>query len=389
MRSGKDYKKWFLWGAVTFAVIVLIFVGIIKTTSCCNILPKWFSIALDILIALTTSAIAGLLVAIIIDTPAIIDSFRTMLTDSLASMDYLENLPVASLEDIRKLVVGLIHKSSCNVPDSFLQLDDELCRLIDSPYYSYLHEQNICSKRGPFSALARSKGTDENNKIQGLFYKKEVHLEFQITNPSRDIIEAEIGLTKYIDLPEECDLSEAFKIKAFEVSIDGEATYDICHGLVVERSKAHTGHVGSDPNTMTYDTIVRMSVQDNVVITKETISTLNGEQMKYVTEDTDHRLLARFNDNVRVIIIYSQICPIADSHYTRRLKYSAKNYTLNYSCQDDYKLHGQIIGTLIKQSDMSIIKNGDNNLTLICRNWLLPKNGAFIVMDDIVKSMGS
>lgn len=384
MKSEKDYKKWVLWGAVAFAVVILIFIGIIKTTSCYNVLPKWFSISLDILLALTTSAIAGLLVAIVIDMPTLIKSFKTMLIDSMVSKDYLENLPVPFLEDIRKQVVGLIHKTSCNVPDSFLQLDDELCRLIDSPYYSYLHEQNVCSKRDSFSALAKSKDIEANNNIQGLFYKKEVHLEFQIMNPSQNEIEAEIGLTKYIDLPDDCDLSEAFEIKAFEVSIDGEASHEICNSLVVERSKAHSGHVGSDPNTMTYDTIVRMSVQNEVVITRETISTLNGKGMEYVIKDTDHRLLAQFKDNVRVIIKYSQICPIADSHYTRRLKYSAKSYTLNYSCQDDYKLHGQIIGTLIKQSDMSIIKNGDNNLTLICRDWLLPKNGAFVVMDDIV-----
>ena len=105
---------------------------------------------------------------------------------------------------------------------------------------------------------------------------------------------------------------------------------------------------------------------------------------KNTPEDTKNNVSVHFKNNVRVTFIYSQICPIADSHYTRRIKYSAMNYSLNYSCHDDYALHGQIIGTLIKQSDMSIIKNGANNLSLICRNWLLPKNGAFIVMDDII-----
>ena len=380
----KDYKSSFLWSIVLCATLIIAIIVVVNVG--CITIPTWLNITLNAIIALATSAIAGLLVAILVDTPSLVSSFKSMLTESLVSKDYLKHLPENSLEDIRKQVVGLIHKRSCNVPDSFLELDDDLCRLIDAPYYSYLHEQIVCSKRDSFSALAKPGETNRNESIQGLFYKKEVHLEFQIFNPNKEGIEAEIGLTKYIDLPEECELSDALNIKAFEVSIDDDTTYDICNSLIIERSKAHTGHVGSDPNTMTYDTIVRMSVPNHTVINKDNIASLKGGSVLYknTPEDTKNNVSVHFKNNVRVTFIYSQICPIADSHYTRRIKYSAMNYSLNYSCHDDYALHGQIIGTLIKQSDMSIIKNGANNLSLICRNWLLPKNGAFIVMDDII-----
>ena len=172
------------------------------------------------------------------------------------------------------------------------------------------------------------------------------------------------------------------------MTIDGGETHDICKSLVIERCKVTNGKVGSDPNTMTYDTIVRMGLRNEDVLTSETIKTLDKTgETKYDNKesDTKHEVKAKFKDEVHVRISYSQIFPIADSHYTRRLKYSAKNYIISYSCPDGYLLHGQILGTLIKQSDMSIIKNNRNNLTMICRSWLLPKNGSFIVMDDVVK----
>lgn len=392
--KSKDKNKLLLWFVTGGVAGVLILAVIVTKVFCC--IPIWLDIVLSLLIALSASGVAGLLVAILVDTPQLVRNFKGMLTTALASNDYLEELPGNKLEVLRKKIVGLLHKDSSRVPPSFLQLDDELCQLIDSPYYEFLTENIVVGRKQKYDAILKEDGIEEESSasVSGDFFKKDVFVEFQIKNPGPEnsYINAVIGLSKYMDLPKTCKLEQSYRFKSFEVTIDDGETYDIRDALLIERCQVSPGRVGSDPNTMTYDTIVRMSLNSKTdnMLTEDTIKSVivKDGKVKYDTmpSDTKNDLVARFRDNVRVRISYSQICPTADSHYTRRVKYSTKNYMLSYTCQNDYVLHGQILGTLIKQSDMSIIKNNDNNLTLICRNWLLPKNGAFIVMDDVVNN---
>ena len=109
-------------------------------------------------------------------------------------------------------------------------------------------------------------------------------------------------------------------------------------------------------------------------------------KLNYQKADSESgvELVAQFSKRVCVKIKYKQICPWSDSHYTRRLKYPAQTYMISYYCEDNLLLHGQVLGTLINQPDISVIQSCDNSLIMSCRNWLLPMNGAFIVMDDKV-----
>lgn len=371
-------------------IMVAFFIAIIIVRNCWICAPKFFEILFDTIIAILPSGIVGFTVAILVDTPQIVRNFKKTLTDALASKDYLQELPPQQLEVLRKQIVHLVHKNSERVPASFLELDDNLCDLIDAPYYDYLNECFVIGSKKRYCDILNEDGIKSEGlaEVKGEFFKKDVRIEFVIKNPCLNTTtEAVIGLSKYLDLPEECETNHSYVIKGFDVTIDGGETFDIRNSLVVERCKVTNGKVGSDPNTMTYDTIVRMGVKGVDLLTEETIKKLDSSgsiDYKTFDSDTKHEVIAKFRESVHVRISYSQISPIADSHYTRRLKYSAKNYMISYSCSDSYLLHGQILGTLIKQSDMSIIKNNRNNLTMICRNWLLPKNGAFIVMDDIV-----
>jgi len=382
-----DRKPLFI---VTGIVLALFVIAVIVTTVCVC-LPKWLEIVLNIIMALTASGIAGLLVALLVDMPQLVRNFQDTLTNALGSNEYLEELPKEKLDVLRAQTVHALHKKSPRVPSSFLQLDDELCGLISAPYYDYLNESIVVGHKGKYADLLKLDGENqpEVSAVEGDFLKKDVLLEYSIKNPGQGTdAEAKIGLRKYLDLPEGCDIESSYVFKFFEVTIDDDETHDICQALIVERCKVLSGRVGSDPNTMTYDTIVRTSIRNDIILDKESIKKLEiAKGVEYTNKDIDskHDITVRFKDSVRVRVAYKQIFPVADSHYTRRLKYSAKHYMLSYTCEDEFKLHGQIIGTLIKQSDMSIIKNNDNNLTMICRSWLLPKNGAFIVMDDIVK----
>ena len=44
------------------------------------------------------------------------------------------------------------------------------------------------------------------------------------------------------------------------------------------------------------------------------------------------------------------------------------------------KLHGELLGTLVDVSDFSIIGNETNTVFLESRKWMLPKNGAVIMI---------
>ena len=371
-------------------IIILVFVVVLPAVSC-RVSVGW-KVVLDVLLALIPSIIAGLIVAMYIDTPGIIHSFREMLINTLASEDYLDEQDSKKLEKIRQKVVALLHKDSSRVPLSFLELDNELCRLIDSPYYEYFNESIVVSKKNEYDALIDERfRNDETAKVSGSFFKKDVQIEFRIKNPKKlkpeETVMASIGITKFMDLPKECKMEACYVFKSFEVTIDNEETYDITPVLWIQRCKSSTGRV-SDPNTMTYDTVARLCMQNNKPLDSTAIKTFNNinNKTKYDSSnyDTNSELEVSFKDCVQVRICYSQIYPAADSHYTRRLKYAACSYMLSYTCLDNYVLHGQVLGTLIKQSDMSIMKNNVNNITLLCRNWLLPKNGAFVVMDDVI-----
>ena len=77
-----DIKNRRLLWVVAVIVLVLLLVAVI-IEKVCTCLPTWCVISLDILIALSSSAIAGLLVAILVDTPQLVRNFKGMLTEGL------------------------------------------------------------------------------------------------------------------------------------------------------------------------------------------------------------------------------------------------------------------------------------------------------------------
>jgi hypothetical protein len=54
---------------------------------------------------------------------------------------------------------------------------------------------------------------------------------------------------------------------------------------------------------------------------------------------------------------------------------------LDYNCSQGTRLLGQLFGTLVDQSRVSInISKEKNMLSIESHDWLLPKSGAFVVM---------
>ena len=93
-------------------------------------------------------------------------------------------------------------------------------------------------------------------------------------------------------------------------------------------------------------------------------------------------LFVKFNKCVKVTFVSTKLIPVVDRHYTKRLKYAAGSYSLIYTCEDDnVKLVGQLFGTLVDHSNMSIrVSPNEKVLTIETSDWLLPRNGAVVVM---------
>ena len=74
--------------------------------------------------------------------------------------------------------------------------------------------------------------------------------------------------------------------------------------------------------------------------------------------------------------------PISDISYTKRLRYPAKYFDLDYTLSEDidFTVVGQLMGTLMDQPDVTInVSDSKKSIKMHTHNWLLPKNGAVIV----------
>ena len=89
-----------------------------------------------------------------------------------------------------------------------------------------------------------------------------------------------------------------------------------------------------------------------------------------------------FRDNLLVRLDYVIDVHVNDVCFTKRLQHPAKNFRLDYSCKDiEGHLFGQIFGTQLKQSEFSIKYQSENSISLEAFDWLLPDNGAIVVLN--------
>ena len=388
MQEGKkDYKKIFRISVVV-SLLILISINAISNIPCVASCV-WWNTFYGILNSLAISALAGFAVALLVDTPELVRTFGETIKDVMGSDDYLNNLSPDKLKGIRNKASHILHSGDGKMPETFASLDEKLSELIGKPYYGFLNESIICHEKSSYFDIVKKmdENYDEKEPVSGIFFQKDVCIEYSIVNPQgAPKAEADIGLCKYLDLPDKCEFKYAFILEDFEVSIDGEDYIDISPNTqIVVCRKKNGAHKSNDPNTMTYNSILRLRNHNTDCVNRDySAKTIGNDIPKYIETQSDSKaeLLASFQNIVSVKIKYKQICPSSDSHYTRRLKYPAQTYMISYHTDDNMLLHGQIIGTLINQADVSITQSTDKDLIIVCRNWLLPMNGSFIVMDD-------
>ena len=389
---------WFSTLVIVATAVILFFV---------HCVPHWLKLVCEILSGVAASALAGGIVAYTADIPSIVNSFKGLIVDSLTSNSYLENIDVDQLKSIKKTVVKNLHKN-VELPESLLQLDANLGDMFDNPYYSFFNEIVFCHKQGTFEAVSlkmreKEEGSQQeenqepqdNTKISNkqqagkvdYYVLKDITNEYEIINPNLDEAVVDIGLQKCFDLPSGKTTKELFLLQQFEVQIDDHKKVDIEVDVETFTKKALKR---SAPETMTYDSTLGLVLKGSPKDKELTASNIDNHKKHLLPDfnprdsDTPCELLVRFKNKVRVVLKYRMIIPVRDNHYTRRMRYSSESLLLSYHCEDNVQIHGQVLGTLVKQDKITIVQddNHKNSIMIQCRGWLLPGNGIFVVLDD-------
>ena len=346
---------------------------------------NWLSV-FNLLSAGCISVIAGVLLSWLVDVPRKFDDYSRLISTSLTSYTYLRGLSRKELAELRERVTAELYmKDTPKMPRGLIKLDNRICELLSNPYYLVYRETIDCEKPDTFKNIT---GKDlKDNKDGQLFLKKNNNQVYTIKNPFSGVqpIKANIGLNNYVFLPNECPLNDLFIINKYLVSIDNSKFVDIIPLLKVTYQKREKTDVHS-PETTTYNTGFQLITKTGSSISQESLLSMPFDNSKAEYEESsvfahDSQLVVTFSVNVRVQLSYSLIVPVADNHYTKRLKYSTKSYRLDYSIADtEQRLTGQLLGTLIDQSQIEINESDDErHLSIEAFEWLLPKSGATVV----------
>lgn len=394
VKKSKTYRK-FSCLIISFSVILIVISVMCQATIPC--MNPWLESLLNIIVALSASALAGAFITTVLDLPEVVDGFRQVILDAFTSDSYINLLPKEKLEDIRVQTLRRIHKDSSTMPEDFIDIDSTLEALVDKPYYQFFNENVNTGKRKSYkdcvedmSKYKQKSGSQDSaslDNISGEYFIRESVLEYELVNPLKtaDAI-VDIAIKKSTDLRRDVSIKDMFILTQCEIALDDMAPVSI-NPVIKYRTKK--GNMASDPQTMTYNSLLSLASPLEGV---DEISVGNIDKLKDIketkyeenTSSVYSTMNIRFNKRLKVRMEYKQIIPSNDNHYTRRMRYASKEYLVHFSCEDDYRVHGQVLGTLIDQKKISISQNERNpkEVLIHCRSWLLPGNGTFIVLDD-------
>lgn len=284
------------------------------------------------------SLIAASLIALFIDIPSSLQQYELHFANMLSSNTYLKVLDVDRLHNLRRDVTTQIHKTEVpHLPDALVRIDEEICGLFNKPYYER------------YSHLVQCKIKDGTPKV----IEKEHVVEYKLINPSapKSLAEEVIKISNLI-------LQRGENDKGIT---DFGLTYQIDDGQEYKLPKEY----------------------DMVVESLDKKIEFYTAKVYLAGSDKSEGFKVYFKKNLRVKYTYKIDIDINDRCFTKRLQHPAKLFIMNYSCDNDsIRLHGQILGTNLKQNNMSIQYLDDNSVNMVSYDWLLPDNGAVVVMLD-------
>lgn len=324
---------------------------------------------------IANSIIAAIITAFIIDIPERIKEYKNFFIDILTSFDYLKRMKEDDLTELRKKVTWQLHvKDFPHMAEGLIDLDERFCKMLKRPYYKeYSQSVNVA----------------KNENV----LKKTIKIEYFAVNPQRSdcSINMDIGIGNFVKFgkPDKYveEAKTLFVLKKYTISFENEnVEYDLMRLIDIKVSKdtldglEYNGKIsiGAKQEVSNENMPISRSTLKNFKSAKET------DVVDYVPLDKNENVcfLATFKNLMHVKLEYEVSVPIDDLIYTKRLRYPVKLFSLDYSLDKtipEFTLEGQLIGTLIDQTDVTIDKTEDKKrITMRTHNWLLPKNGAVI-----------
>lgn len=298
----------------------------------------------NILEGLAVSCAAGLVITYSIDIRSKLKEYEISFLNALSSNNYVRQLSKGQLLQLRLDVTKALHyKNSPNISNGLIHLDNDICELLDKVYCIKYRQTTICS------IIPEKKG----------MVKKKNNVEYVLVNPHQDDIEEVVAFRNLYKKDTNDSLQEYFP--EFHISFFSKDDEDSEYKEIINQDNdKYCLKEGKRPNPDKefYNASVYYGHIDNNEVGRK----------------------VRFKYKLKVSISFTIITPIDDICFTKRVKHPTSNFRLDYFYDsNDVKLYGQLFGTNIEQSEVSVVNISDNKISLETSEWLLPRDGAIIV----------
>ncbi|MDE6507654.1 MAG: hypothetical protein K2L04_04230 [Alistipes sp.] len=357
----KRFKSFFtpsVWATILFGCISIILLLVINKSASGFYVEK---IANPIL----TSILAAVVVSLSFDVKKHVASLQSVIVDAFTSNNFLEKLPDERLKELRSATITEMHKQKYpNMQKGLMNMDREIFSALMHPYYESFRETAIYYKHKKFAWNAE--GTEEP-----VLYRT-VNIQYVIKSPTRDTEStwANLSIKKCIQNPikselHQDDINRIFKLKHFYVSIDDGKRTDISEDVKYIIRPL-------DSSDEYYNTSVVLSCGQNC------------DRKFYGSHNNDEGIFVEYKTSVQVEIEYEIYLPKEDNHFTNRLKYPTKSFRVDCICNDDdnVRMYGELLGTFTENQKIRISHPKDNIISIEAFDWLLPRNGVFVVLGE-------
>lgn len=314
-----------------------------------------------LVLPMSSAIIAGFLVSIVIDIRKQVSDIQNIIVRSFTTFDFLQQLSDDDLAELRvKALKQINDRKFPYMQDGLMAKEKDIFKALTDPYYSTYRETGIYKRDVKF------KWSDEGPEESALY--RRVNIEYTINSPKseNEITTADLCLGKTMDIPPHIknpkNSDEIFIIKHFVVTIDGGEKRDITKKLLYKTTKLRE-----------IDNYYNSHIKVVYDGTDNGIRGYNGQE---------NGIFVDFHKSIDVQVNYEVYLPVNDAHFTSRLKYSAKSFRIDCVCEDDknVRFHGELLGTFTSAKQRKITHVQNNMLSIEAFDWLLPKNGVFVVM---------
>ena len=374
-KRGAKKQKCYLWPLLILSLCITIFFELtIENHQLQDIFNDFDANTLyKILQPILNSFIAAIIVSLLIDIPGRMKEYQTYFVELLSSSDYLKKMTETELTNLRKEVTWLLHvKDYPNMPKKLIDMDERFCRMLKMPYYKEYSQTVIIQK------------------ADNSYLRKKVSIEYTAFNPQHkdNPVSMDIGFCNSLCFDTDVSTDNAkkmFVIKKLTCAFDNfEQEKDLTPFVRIGVSKENRDGFMYNGRVALMPLGTSSNKENPLNVYAMVTNSGTDHEVKYesIEESGKAHLFISFHDKIKVKIQCEILVPDTDISYTKRLRYPAKYFHLDYRIAGgiDYTVVGQLIGTLMDQPDVTIdVSEDKKSIKMNTHNWLLPKNGAVIV----------